>query len=145
MATDHVGALSKASEYVEVVRRGGRIDKPLAVRELTRFDVFTPKEISKIVGLSITQVKHHMGMQTNTSWSTRTWDEYQVSVLWQIALLYHNEGQVNMILIKMAAEACSLRAISELTGVPLDDVREAVNVEPYLLGLLRAGADTPSD
>lgn len=144
--TDHVKALETAYWYYDLGRREQKFDKQEAVKELAAFGLFTPIELSRILGVSVDYAQKHMGTQTNTSWPTRVWSIDALHVLWLIAIDYWNANEVAKTLVQLASDNnCSIKAIAQLTGVPLDQIREAVYDDPNLLGLLRAGADTPSD
>ena len=49
MEIDHVKALETANWYHDLNRRGMKYDKTVAVKELSRYDLFSPVELSHIV------------------------------------------------------------------------------------------------
>jgi len=146
METDYVKALETASWYFDLRRRGMKHSKPEAVKELAAFGLFTPTEVSAVLDVTVDLAKKHMGLHTNMSWPNRIWKTDALHVLWLIAVDWRDNQEVNRPLVQLASSnGTSIKAISQLTGTPLNAVREAVYGTPNLLDLLRAGADSPSD
>ena len=63
MEIDHVKALETANWYHDLNRRGMKYDKPTAIKELSRYDLFSPVELSHIVDTTVSAVKKAQGMQ----------------------------------------------------------------------------------
>jgi hypothetical protein len=126
-SVDKVEALRVATEYNDRVRFDVKVDKSEAVRKLAAFDLFSPLELSLILDTSIKFVERHMGWHTNMSWPSRVWNIHSLSVLYLLALDYRR-GHVNKNLIRtLIGSNNSLRAISELTDIPIERLREVVN------------------
>ena len=143
---NHIKALETANWYYDLSRREVKFDMAEAVNDLNTFGLFTPAEIGMVLGIVTGQVKRYIGMSTNMSQSQRIWGVDSLHILWLMALAYEQGEDLPKVLALLAAEnGTSVKAMSELCGIPLDIVREAVYDDPNLLGLLRAGADTPSD
>ena len=146
MEIDHVKALETANWYHDLNRRGMKYDKPTAIKELSRYDLFSPVELSHIVDTTVSAVKKAQGMQPVVTWPQRIWKLEALHVLWLLAVDWRDNEEVAPPLAQLASEhGTSMKAISQLTGIPLNQVREAVYGKPDLLDLLRAGADAPSD
>lgn len=146
MEIDHVKALETANWYHDLNRRGMKYDKPTAIKELSRYDLFSPVELSHIVDTTVSAVKKAQGMQPVVTWPQRIWKLDALHVLWMLAIDWRENEEVAPPLAQLASEhGTSMKAISQLTGIPLNQVREAVYGKPDLLDLLRAGADAPSD
>ena len=146
MEIDHVKALETANWYHDLNRRGMKYDKPTAIKELSRYDLFSPVELSHIVDTTVSAVKKAQGIQPVVTWSQRIWKLGALHVLWLLAVDWRDNEEVAPPLAQLASEhGTSMKAISQLTGIPLNQVREAVYGKPDLLDLLRAGADAPSD
>ena len=146
MEIDHVKALETANWYHDLNRRGMKYDKPTAIKELSRYDLFSPVELSRIVDTTVSAVKKAQGMQPVVTWPQRIWKLEALHVLWLLAVDWRDNEEVAPPLAQLASEhGTSMKAISQLTGIPLNQVREAVYGKPDLLDLLRAGADAPSD
>lgn len=146
MEIDHVKALETANWYHDLNRRGMKYDKTVAVKELSRYDLFSPVELSHIVDTTVSAVKKAQGMQPVVTWPQRIWKLDALHVLWLLAVDWRDNEEVAPPLAQLASEhGTSMKAISQLTGIPLNQVREAVYGKPDLLDLLRAGADAPSD
>lgn len=143
---DHVKALETANWFNDLNRRGMKYDKSEAVKELAAFGLFTPQEISWIVAKTIDYARKHMGMQSNMSWPHRIWKLDALHVLWLLAIEWRDNQGISAPLVQLASSnGTSVKAISQLTGVPLETVREAVYGKPSMLGVLRTGTDSPSD
>lgn len=146
MEIDHVKALETANWYHDLNRRGMKYDKTVAVKELSRYDLFSPVELSHIVDTTVSAVKKAQGMQPVVTWPQRIWKLDALHVLWLLAVDWRDNEEVAPPLAQLASEhGTSMKAISQLTGIPLNQVREAVYGKPDLLDLLRAGADAPRD
>ena len=146
MEIDHVKALETANWYHDLNRRGMKYDKPTAIKELSRYDLFSPVELSHIVDTTVSAVKKAQGIQPVVTWPQRIWKLDALHVLWLLAVDWRDNEEVAPPLAQLASEhGTSMKAISQLTGIPLNQVREAVYGKPDLLDLLRAGADAPSD
>lgn len=146
MEIDHVKALETANWYHDLNRRGMKYDKTVAVKELSRYDLFSPVELSHIVDTTVSAVKKAQGIQPVVTWPQRIWKLDALHVLWLLAVDWRDNEEVAPPLAQLASEhGTSMKAISQLTGIPLNQVREAVYGKPDLLDLLRAGADAPSD
>ena len=146
MEIDHVKALETANWYHDLNRRGMKYDKTVAVKELSRYDLFSPVELSHIVDTTVSAVKKAQGMQPVVTWPQRIWKLDALHVLWMLAIDWRENEEVEPPLAQLASEhGTSVKAISQLTGIPLNQVREAVYGKPSMLGVLRAGADAPSD
>ena len=146
MEIDHVKALETANWYHDLNRRGMKYDKTVAVKELSRYDLFSPVELSHIVDTTVSAVKKAQGMQPVVTWPQRIWKLDALHVLWMLAIDWRENEEVEPPLAQLASEhGTSMKAISQLTGIPLNQVREAVYGKPSMLGVLRAGADAPSD
>ena len=146
MEIDHVKALETANWYHDLNRRGMKYDKTVAVKELSRYDLFSPVELSHIVDTTVSAVKKAQGIQPVVTWPQRIWKLDALHVLWMLAIDWRENEEVEPPLAQLASEhGTSMKAISQLTGIPLNQVREAVYGKPDLLDLLRAGADAPSD
>lgn len=125
---DYVGALACASYYYEFVRDEVAFNKPGAVRALTAFGLFTPREMAEILDTSIETVKKHMGMHVNTSWSARKpAPPKALSLLGVIARQWRDGEDTDMLVARAAMYGgVSVRTIHELTGVSLEKVRAVV-------------------
>ena len=146
MEIDHVKALETANWYHDLNRRGMKYNKATAVEELSRYDLFSPVELSRIVDTTVSAVKKAQGMQPVVTWPQRIWKLEALHVLWLLAVDWRDNEEVAPPLAQLASEhGTSMKAISQLTGIPLNQVREAVYGKPSMLGVLRAGADAPSD
>lgn len=146
MEIDHVKALETANWYHDLNRRGMKYDKTVAVKELSRYDLFSPVELSHIVDTTVSAVKKAQGIQPVVTWPQRIWKLDALHVLWLLAVDWRDNEEVAPPLAQLASEhGTSMKAISQLTGIPLNQVREAVYGKPDLLDLLRAGADAPRD
>lgn len=146
MEIDYVDALSTAFDIYDKRRRGYKFNRSVAVRQLTAFDLFSPVEISRILDMSIESVKKLQGMQPVQTWPQRVWKPESLNALLAIAIDWKADQSVSEPLLQLVAEGgTSAKAISQLTGVPMEFVREAIYGHPNLLDLLRAGTDTPSD
>ena len=146
MEIDHVKALETANWYHDLNRRGMKYDKTAAVKELSRYDLFSPVELSHIVDTTVSAVKKAQGIQPVVTWPQRIWKLDALHVLWLLAVDWRDNEEVAAPLAQLASEhGTSMKAISQLTGIRLNQVREAVYGKPDLLDLLRAGADAPSD
>ena len=146
MEIDHVKALETANWYHDLNRRGMKYDKTVAVKELSRYDLFSPVELSHIVDTTVSAVKKAQGIQPVVTWPQRIWKLDALHVLWLLAVDWRDNEEVAPPLAQLASEhGTSMKAISQLTGIPLNQVREAVYGKPSMLGVLRAGADAPSD
>lgn len=147
---DYAAALDTACKYYDKVRLNYMFKHEDAVKELASHGLFTPFEVAKIVGCSVGFASKHMDThgsgKAGAGWTQRKWGVEALSTLWLIALDYGaDDKHVNKILIQKAARAgTSVKAIHQLTGVPLDDVRRAVYGDPNLLDILRTGTDTAS-
>lgn len=125
MEINHVAALRRAYDYNMLVREHKRFNKVVAVEELAATALFTPVEIAVILGTSVPFAKKHYGWHTNGSWPQRKWNPLAVDLMYNIALAY-SEGRVSRRLIQLAIGAgCSIKAIAELTGIDITEVREA--------------------
>lgn len=146
METDYVKALETANWYYDLNRRHMKFDKPTAVRELDQYGLFSPVELSHILDTTVETVKKARGMQPVETWPQRVWKLDALHVLWLLAVEWRDSGAAEDKLIQRASDnGTSMKAISQLTGIPLDKVREAVYGGPSMLGLLRSGVDPTSD
>ena len=146
METDHVKALETANWYHDLNRRGMKYDKTVAVKELAQYSLFSARELGWIVGVTEATVATKLDLPLTEYVSHRVWKLEALHVLWLLAVDWRDNEEVAPPLAQLASEhGTSMKAISQLTGIPLNQVREAVYGKPDLLDLLRAGADAPSD
>lgn len=141
MVIDYVNAMISANMFYRMKRAGQKFNRVGAVRELTAFGLFTAPEVAVIVGCSVEFVED----KTNTPLpeSYRHWNLSALDGLYSIAWNFKN-GRDNTLLVKNIISAGnSIRAISELTGVPKDILR-GIAYGRNDMGVLRADADTPS-
>jgi hypothetical protein len=126
---DKVEALRVATEYHDRIRFDVKIDKPKAVRELAAFGLFSIKEISLILDMPFNRTEVEAGALVDLGPNNvgRAWNIHALSALYLLALDYRR-GHVNeSLLIRVAEDSNSLRAISELTDIPIERIREVVN------------------
>ena len=146
MEIDHVKVLETANWYHDLNRRGMKYDKPTALKELAQYSLFSARELGWIVGVSEASVDKQIGWRVPEYTNHRVWKLEALHVLWLLAVDWRDNEEVAPPLAQLASEhGTSMKAISQLTGIPLNQVREAVYGKPDLLDLLRAGADAPSD
>jgi hypothetical protein len=125
--TDKAEALRVATEYNDRIRFGLKVDKSRAAGELAAFGLFSWLEISMILDTSVDFVKRAEGMHGNLSQPQRVWNIHSLSALYLVALNYR-DGKVSTALIRRLAENNnSLRAISQLTDIPIERLREVMN------------------
>lgn len=122
---DYYAALSKAWAYHDTARRGGKVNSEGAVKELAALSLFTPAEVARILDSTVQFVKSHWGMHDNASWPQRVWNASDLDLLMVVAYSY-TKGRVSHLIPALVRNGNSIKAVSELTGVPLDEVRGAV-------------------
>lgn len=145
MEIDHVKALETANWYHDLNRRDMKFDKATALKELHQYKLFSQTELGWIVGTTWDGVGKVLGNSPKPV-NHRVWKLQALHVLWLLAVDWRDNEEVAPPLAQLASEhGTSMKAISQLTGIPLNQVREAVYGKPDLLDLLRAGADAPSD
>lgn len=141
---DYVKALETANWYLDLQRRGMKFDKPEAVKDLAKYDLFTAVEIGWVLEVSPGYARKYMGDSLSTS--NRVWKTGALYILWLLAIDWRDDRTISVPLVQLASEhGTSIKSISQLTGIPLNDVREAVYGKPNLLDLLRSGVDAQSD
>ena len=146
MDIDHVKALETANWYHDLNRRGMKYDKTVAVKELAQYSLFSARELGWIVGVTEATVATKLDLPLPEYANHRIWKLDALHVLWLLAVDWRDNEEVAPPLAQLASEhGTSMKAISQLTGIPLNHVREAVYGKPRMLGVLRAGADAPSD
>lgn len=127
--TDKAEALRTATEYNDRVRFDVKIDKSEAVRKLAAFGLFSIREISYILDIPFNRAEADAGwfVDLGPSNTGRLWNIKSLSTLYLVALDYRR-GHINKRLVRLLASSNnSLRAISELTDIPIERVREVVN------------------
>lgn len=144
MAIDYVNALSRADKYRQLYRDGVKFEKSEAVRELAAFGLFTASELAALLGVSVGFVQNVVGEAMPES--ARRWKLSAIDALWHIAWNFKHTGpdQIESLVAWVVQNGTSIRAISELTGIPKNVIREAVYGHPNSLGILRAGANAES-
>lgn len=123
---DKVEALRVANVYYDHVRYGVKFNKSEAVRELAAFGLFSIREISLILDTTFQRAQYEAGalVDLGPNNTGRVWNIKTLSALYLLALDYRH-GHVNeRLLIKVAHNNTSLRAIAELTDIPIERVRE---------------------
>lgn len=127
MAIDYAGALLKAEVYYDATRQEVKFKKSEAVRELTAFGLFDSYEIGKFLGATAWWVNTVLGKQSDNSYPKREWNVKAVSSLRIIAETWRDGGDPDRLIAAVAMhKGASVRAIHELTGVPLDRIRSVV-------------------
>ena len=146
MEIDRVKALETAIWYHDLNRRGMKFDKPTAVNELKQFRLFSATEIGWIVGITREAMNKIVGTHDLAPVNHRVWKLDVLDVLWIMALTWQDKGVFSDVIVRLAvSDGTSMKAISQLTGIPLDKVREAVYGGQSMLGVLRSGIDPTSD
>lgn len=142
METNHIRALASAEAYRRIRRDNIGFEQSDAVRELAAFGLFTASELAALLGVSVGYVQNVVG--SDMPESARHWKLSALDALWHIAWGYKNGGDIEFLVTSTVRAGNSIRAVSELTGVPKNTIREAVYGHPNSLGILRAGANTES-
>jgi hypothetical protein len=127
MLVDKVEALRQATEYWDRVRFGVRFDKVGAARELAASAVFSQKEISLILDTSVEFVKR-VTADYKFARVNRLWNIRSVGALYMLALSYRAGGRINRNLLRRVVnDNNSIRAVQELTDIPIERIREVAN------------------
>lgn len=127
METNYSGALLCARLYYDANRQNLKFDKPEAVTKLAAFGVFTSKEIAEIIGMSVGYVRKHMEVYESGSDPRRVWYPHCLDALYVVAYNYETGGYYEgLVYALVIQEKNSIRAVSELTGVPMNEIRSIV-------------------
>lgn len=124
---DYVSAWQTAIRFYNLTRRSVKFNKKTALKELDSFGLFTPLEAARFVGCSPAVAEKYLTVTVN---SKRTWPLTASIALSALANAHEEWGEEspNIALLVRASlrEGASVLAVSELTGVNIDIVREAV-------------------
>ena len=124
---EYAPAWDVALRYYDLSRRHVKFNKREAVRELAAFRLFTAKEVARYVGCSVWFAEKTPGVVPASS---RVWNVHATIALAALARAHDEFGEespaIPLLVIACIREGASMQAIAELTGVPIDVVREAV-------------------
>lgn len=127
MTKEYAPAWDVALRYYDLSRRRVKFNRREAVRELAAFRLFTAKEIARYVGCSTTYAERNLGVNVSSS---RVWNVHATIALAALARAHDEFGEespaIPLLVIACIREGASMQAIAELTGVPIEVVREAV-------------------
>lgn len=137
----HINALARAENYRRIRRDNIGFEKSDAVRELAAFSLFTASELAALLGVSVGFVQNVAG--DGLPESARHWKLSALDALWHIAWGYKNGGDIEFLVTSTVRAGNSIRAVSELTGVPKDTIREIMYDHQNGMGILRARANSP--
>ncbi len=126
---DYYGALDYALTINEHANSGKKFAKAEAVKRLAAFGLFTDVEIAQIAGVNIMRVRDLVDTEEPPFNGNRMWTPWRVLPNLEIlADYYHNDNKyINDVLIRgTVGRDCSVKALSELTGIPIEIVRDAL-------------------
>ena len=142
MEIDYYNALVTADFYRHMKRSGEKFNRAGAVRKLTAFGLFTAPEVAAIVGCSVKFVEDKTSTPLPES-NRHAWKLSALDAMVHIAWNHKHKQDITSLVKHIVSDGNSIRAISELTGVPKDTLR-GITYGRNDMGVLRATSDTPS-
>lgn len=138
---EYTKALAQADNYRRIRRDNIGFEQSDAVRELAAFGLFTAPELAALLGVSVGFIDNVTG--GGTPESQRHWKLSALDAMWHIAWGYKNGGDIEFLVTSTVRAGNSIRAVSELTGVPKDTIREIMYDYQNGMGIFRARANSP--